>query len=83
LLQNFRIDIVPVFAPSKKFLLKDKDLLQLKNINKNAVGTTPGKVLHAGSDVRVEVNIVGSQDTTGLMTSQIRVYGCNCDFSNC
>merc|ERR1712129_210587 len=36
----------------------------------NAVGTTPGKILHAGSDVRVEVNIVGSQDTTGLMTSQ-------------
>jgi aconitate hydratase 2/2-methylisocitrate dehydratase len=27
-------------------------------------------VLHAGSDVRVNVNIVGSQDTTGLMTSQ-------------
>ena len=27
-------------------------------------------VLHAGSDIRVEVNIVGSQDTTGLMTSQ-------------
>jgi len=27
-------------------------------------------VLHAGSDVRVKVNIVGSQDTTGLMTSQ-------------
>jgi aconitase B len=25
---------------------------------------------YAGSDVRVEVNIVGSQDTTGLMTSQ-------------
>ena len=34
------------------------------------MGTTPGKILHAGSDVRVEVNIVGSQDTTGLMTSQ-------------
>ena len=31
---------------------------------------TEGKVLHAGSDVRVKVNIVGSQDTTGLMTSQ-------------
>jgi hypothetical protein len=30
LLQNFGIDIVPVFAPSKKFLLKDKDLLQLR-----------------------------------------------------
>ena len=28
------------------------------------------KPLHAGSDVRVKVNIVGSQDTTGLMTSQ-------------
>ena len=27
-------------------------------------------MLHAGSDVRVKVNIVGSQDTTGLMTSQ-------------
>ena len=32
-----------------------------------ALGRT---VLHAGSDVRVKVNIVGSQDTTGLMTSQ-------------
>ena len=29
-----------------------------------------GKVLHAGSYTRVKVNIVGSQDTTGLMTSQ-------------
>ena len=28
------------------------------------------ELLHAGSDVRVKVNIVGSQDTTGLMTSQ-------------
>ena len=27
-------------------------------------------MLYAGSDIRVEVNIVGSQDTTGLMTSQ-------------
>jgi aconitate hydratase 2/2-methylisocitrate dehydratase len=27
--------------------------------------STKGKVLHAGSDVRVRVNIVGSQDTTG------------------
>lgn len=27
-------------------------------------------MLHAGSDVRVTVNIVGSQDTTGLMTAQ-------------
>ena len=41
-----------------------------KIFNRNAVGTTPGAVLHAGSDVRVKVNIVGSQDTTGLMTSR-------------
>lgn len=34
------------------------------------VGVKEGTVLHAGSDVRVNVNIVGSQDTTGLMTSQ-------------
>ena len=34
------------------------------------VGVKEGSVLHAGSDVRVKVNIVGSQDTTGLMTSQ-------------
>ena len=38
--------------------------------NANAVGVEAGKVLHSGSDVRVKVNIVGSQDTTGLMTSQ-------------
>ena len=31
---------------------------------------TQKKCLHAGSDVRVKVNIVGSQDTTGLMTAQ-------------
>ena len=41
-----------------------------KIFNRNAVGVTKGAVLHAGSDVRVKVNIVGSQDTTGLMTSQ-------------
>ena len=34
------------------------------------MGLSEGAVLHAGSDVRVKVNIVGSQDTTGLMTSQ-------------
>ena len=41
-----------------------------KIFNRNAVGSTPGVTLHAGSDVRVEVNVVGSQDTTGLMTMQ-------------
>jgi aconitate hydratase 2/2-methylisocitrate dehydratase len=65
------IDMPTVFAPSKEISYKGQGLTAVEKIfNKNAVGTTPGKVLHAGSDVRVEVNIVGSQDTTGLMTSQ-------------
>jgi aconitate hydratase 2 / 2-methylisocitrate dehydratase len=65
------IAIVPVFAPSKEVSIEGQGLTAVEKIfNKNAVGSTPGKVLHAGSDVRVEVNIVGSQDTTGLMTSQ-------------
>ena len=34
------------------------------------MGVSEGTVLHAGSDVRVRVNIVGSQDTTGPMTVQ-------------
>lgn len=60
-----------VFAPSKEVSHEGQGLTAVEKIfNKNAVGTTPGKTLHAGSDVRVEVNIVGSQDTTGLMTSQ-------------
>lgn len=61
----------PVFAPSKEISNEGQGLTAVEKIfNKNAVGVTPGKVLHAGSDVRVEVNIVGSQDTTGLMTAQ-------------
>ncbi|WP_158848658.1 bifunctional aconitate hydratase 2/2-methylisocitrate dehydratase [Algibacter sp. L1A34] len=65
------VDVVPVYAPSKEISIEGQGLTAVEKIfNKNAVGTTPGKVLHAGSDVRVEVNIVGSQDTTGLMTSQ-------------
>tara|TARA_B100001287_G_scaffold84133_1_gene70255 strand:- start:13570 stop:16350 length:2781 start_codon:yes stop_codon:yes gene_type:complete len=65
------IDIPEVYAKSKEISHKGQGLTAVEKIfNKNAVGNTPGKVLHAGSDVRVEVNIVGSQDTTGLMTSQ-------------
>ncbi len=60
-----------VFAPAKEISIEGQGLTAVEKIfNKNAVGVTPGKVLHAGSDVRVEVNIVGSQDTTGLMTAQ-------------
>lgn len=65
------IEAPVVFAPSKEVSIEGQGLTAVEKIfNKNAVGITPGKVLHAGSDVRVEVNIVGSQDTTGLMTAQ-------------
>jgi aconitate hydratase 2/2-methylisocitrate dehydratase len=65
------IGIPSVFAPSKEIFHSGQGLTAVEKIfNKNAVGTTPGKVLYAGSDVRVKVNIIGSQDTTGLMTSQ-------------
>lgn len=60
-----------VFAPAKEISHHGQGLTAVEKIfNRNAVGTTPGLILHAGSDVRVKVNIVGSQDTTGLMTSQ-------------
>lgn len=65
------IEAPVVFSPSKEISHEGQGLTAVEKIfNKNAVGTTPGKTLHAGSDLRVEVNIVGSQDTTGLMTMQ-------------
>ena len=65
------IELKSAFAPSKEISHEGQGLTAVEKIfNKNAVGVTPGKVLHAGSDVRVKVNIVGSQDTTGLMTAQ-------------
>ncbi|MDQ8181196.1 bifunctional aconitate hydratase 2/2-methylisocitrate dehydratase [Pelagicoccus sp. SDUM812005] len=75
-LQNFAaqtlgVPVAPVYAPSKEISHEGQGLTAVEKIfNKNAVGVTDGKVLHAGSDVRVKVNIVGSQDTTGLMTAQ-------------
>lgn len=69
--QTLGIEAPIVFAPSKEISNDGQGLTAVEKIfNNNAVGSTPGKVLHAGSDVRVKVNIVGSQDTTGLMTSQ-------------
>lgn len=60
-----------VYAPSKEISIDGQGLTAVEKIfNRNAVGTISKKALHAGSDVRVEVNIVGSQDTTGLMTAQ-------------
>ncbi|RVU86485.1 bifunctional aconitate hydratase 2/2-methylisocitrate dehydratase [Leucothrix sargassi] len=75
-LQNFAaqalgVDPKPVYALSKEISHEGQGLTAVEKIfNKNAVGVTTDKALHAGSDVRVQVNIVGSQDTTGLMTSQ-------------
>ncbi|TDL90845.1 bifunctional aconitate hydratase 2/2-methylisocitrate dehydratase [Meridianimarinicoccus aquatilis] len=65
------IELKSAFAPSKEISHEGQGMTAVEKIfNANARGNTPGKVLHAGSDVRVKVNIVGSQDTTGLMTSQ-------------
>ena len=65
------VEAPAVYATSKEISHEGQGLTAVEKIfNRNAVGVTPGKTLHAGSDVRVKVNIVGSQDTTGLMTSQ-------------
>ena len=75
-LQNFACKVLDVelnsaFAPSKEIFHKNQGLTAVEKIfNANALGVKEGSILHAGSDVRVKVNIVGSQDTTGLMTSQ-------------
>ncbi|WIW87137.1 bifunctional aconitate hydratase 2/2-methylisocitrate dehydratase [Sphingobium sp. V4] len=69
--ETLGVEATPVFAPNKEISVDGVGLTAVEKIfNRNAVGVTPGKVLHAGSDVRVKVNIVGSQDTTGLMTAQ-------------
>ncbi|SME99939.1 bifunctional aconitate hydratase 2/2-methylisocitrate dehydratase [Pseudobacteriovorax antillogorgiicola] len=64
-------ELQSVFASSKEISHVGQGLTAVEKIfNRNAMDVTEGKVLHAGSDVRVKVNIVGSQDTTGLMTAQ-------------
>ena len=69
--KTLELELKPVFAKSKEISHQGQGLTAVEKIfNRNAVGVTEGVTLHAGSDVRVEVNIVGSQDTTGLMTSQ-------------
>ena len=65
------IEMPAIYAESKEVSHKKQGMTAVEKIfNKNAVGIKRDKILHAGSDVRVKVNIVGSQDTTGLMTSQ-------------
>ena len=75
-LQNFAaetlgMDAPQVFATSQEISHEGQGLTAVEKIfNRNAVDVASSEALHAGSDVRVRVNIVGSQDTTGLMTSQ-------------
>ena len=65
------VEMPQVYATSKEISHEGQGFTAVEKIfNRNAVGVEPGKKLHAGSDVRIKVNIVGSQDTTGLMTSQ-------------
>jgi aconitate hydratase 2/2-methylisocitrate dehydratase len=60
-----------VYAPSKEISHEGQGLTAVEKIfNRNAVGVKSKTPLHAGSNVRVRVNIVGSQDTTGPMTCQ-------------
>ncbi|MEL7149593.1 MAG: bifunctional aconitate hydratase 2/2-methylisocitrate dehydratase [Pseudomonadota bacterium] len=69
--ETLGIEAPQVFAPSKEVSHEGQGLTAVEKIfNNNMVGVAEGKVLHAGSDVRVRVNIVGSQDTTGPMTAQ-------------
>ena len=75
-LQGFACDTLGVelesaYASSKLISHEGQGLTAVEKIfNKNAVGVPADTILHSGSDVRVKVNIVGSQDTTGLMTTQ-------------
>ncbi|WP_299773788.1 bifunctional aconitate hydratase 2/2-methylisocitrate dehydratase [uncultured Tateyamaria sp.] len=69
--ETLGIEAPAVFAPSKEISHEGQGMTAVEKIfNANSVGATPGTMLHAGSDVRVRVNIVGSQDTTGPMTAQ-------------
>ncbi|MBU3070012.1 bifunctional aconitate hydratase 2/2-methylisocitrate dehydratase [Aestuariicella sp. G3-2] len=75
-LQTFAADALgieapQVYAPSKEISHEGQGLTAVEKIfNRNAVGVNSKTPLHAGSNVRVKVNIVGSQDTTGPMTAQ-------------
>ena len=65
------VEVVSPYAKTKIISHPNQGLTAVEKIfNKNAVGVPEGTILHAGSDARVKVNIVGSQDTTGPMTVQ-------------
>ena len=69
--ETLGIEAPVVYAPSKEISHEGQGLTAVEKIfNRNAVGVKSKTPLHTGSDVRVKVNIVGSQDTTGPMTCQ-------------
>ena len=69
--ETLGVELKSAFAPAKEISNAGQGLTAVEKIfNANALGRASDAPLHAGSDARVRVNIVGSQDTTGLMTSQ-------------
>ena len=69
--QALGVEPVSVYAAAKEISHEGQGLTAVEKIfNRNAVGVLSDSPLHAGSNVRVKVNIVGSQDTTGPMTCQ-------------
>ena len=70
--ETLGVEAPQVYAPAKEITAKaGQGLTAVEKIfNRNAVGVSAKEPLLSGSNVRVTVNIVGSQDTTGLMTAQ-------------
>ena len=69
--ETLGVEAPVVYAASKEISHQGQGLTAVEKIfNRNAVGVASETPLHAGSNVRVKVNIVGSQDTTGPMTCQ-------------
>ncbi|NMP32079.1 bifunctional aconitate hydratase 2/2-methylisocitrate dehydratase [Thalassotalea sp. M1531] len=69
--ETLGVDAPVVYAAAKEISHEGQGLTAVEKIfNRNAVGVSSDSPLHAGSNVRVKVNIVGSQDTTGPMTCQ-------------
>ena len=69
--ETLGVEAPVVYAASTEISHDGQGLTAVEKIfNRNAVGVASETPLHAGSNVRVKVNIVGSQDTTGPMTCQ-------------
>jgi aconitate hydratase 2/2-methylisocitrate dehydratase len=64
------LEMKSAYALAKEITHEGQGLNAVEKIfNKNLLGGS-GKTIYAGSNARIQVNIVGSQDTTGLMTAQ-------------